>query len=85
MKATMVYSNKFLFEEYSKIIRRDAGAYTSDEIAEAIRIRKKGINLDNVATLLQMSDTDIKLLKGAVHMAETIAETTNVVPNLYDL
>lgn len=85
MKPSKVYSNKFLFEEYSKIIRRDAGAYTSDEIAVAIRIRKKGINLDNVASLLHMSDSDIKLLKGAVHMAEAIAETTNVVPNLCDL
>ena len=85
MKASKVYSNKFLFEEYSKIIKRDAGAYTSDEIVEASRIRKKGINLDNVATLIQMSDSDIKMLKGAVRMAEAIAETTNVVPNLCDL
>lgn len=85
MKASKVYSNKFLFEEYSKIIKRDAGAYTSDEIVEAARIRKKGINLDNVATLIQMSDSDIKMLKGAVRMAEAIAETTNVVPNLCDL
>ena len=85
MKASKVYSNKFLFEAYSKVIKRDAGAYTSDEIAEAARIRKKGINIDNVATLVQMSDNDLKMLKGAVHLAEDIAAATNVVPNLCDL
>lgn len=85
MKAEKIYSNKMMFNEYSKIIRRDSGAFTSDEVAEAIRIRKKGINLDNVATLLQMGDNDIKILKGAVRMAENIAKTTNVVPNLCDL
>lgn len=85
MTAAKIYSNKMLFTEYSKIIARDNGAYTSDEIAEAIRIRKKGINLDNVATLLQMSENDLKLLKGAVKMAEEIAQTTNEVPNLCDL
>lgn len=85
MKASKVYSNKFLFEAYSKVIKRDAGAYTSDEIAEAARIRKKGINIDNVATLVQMSDNDLKMLRGAVHLAEDIAGTTNVVPNLCDL
>lgn len=85
MKATKIYSNKFLFEEYSKVIRRDDGAYTSDEIDEAVRIRKKGINLDNVATLLQMSENDLKLLKGAVHMAEEIAMQTDEVPPLYNL
>lgn len=85
MKAEKIYSNKMLFTEYSKIIARDKGAYTSDEVAEAIRIRKNGINLDNVATLLQMSDNDLKLLKGAIRMAEKIATTTNVVPNLYDI
>lgn len=85
MNPAKIYSNKMLFTEYSKIITRDNGAYTSDEVAEALRIRKKGINLDNVATLLQMSDNDLKTLNGAVRMAETIAETTNVVPNLCDL
>ena len=85
MKASKVYSNKFLFEAYSKVIKRDARAYTSAEIAEAARIRKKGINIDNVATLVQMSDKDLKMLMGAVHMAEDIAATTNVVPNLCDL
>lgn len=85
MKSIKVYSNKFLFNAYSNVINRAPGAYTSDEIAEAIRIRKKSINLDNVATLLQMSENDLKLLKGAVHMAEEIAATTNVVPNLCDI
>lgn len=85
MKAVKIYSNKMLFAEYSKIITRDEDAYTSDEVAEAIRIRKKAINFDNVAALLKMSDNDLKLLKGAVIMAEEIAGATNVVPNLCDL
>lgn len=85
MTASKVYSNKLLFTEYSKIITRDSGAYNSDEVAEAIRIRKKAINLNNIATLLKMSDNDLKLLKGAIHMAEDIAATTNVVPKLCDL
>lgn len=85
MNPTKVYSNKFLFDAYSKVITRDERAFTSDEIAESIRIRKKGINLDNVAMLLRLSDNDLKMLKGAVHMAEITAKTTNVVPNLCDL
>lgn len=85
MKATKVYSNKFLFEEYSKVIRREDGAYTSDEIAEAIRIVNKGLNIANIVKLINLSDNDLKTLKGAVHMAEDIAQMTNEVPNLCDL
>lgn len=85
MKAAKVYSNKFLFDAYSKIIRRDEGAYNSDEVSEVIRIRKKNIDIANVVKLLNMSDNDLKMLKGAVRMAEEIARVTNEVPNLCDL
>ena len=85
MKASKVYSNKFLFREYSKVINRDASAYTSDDIDEAIRIINRNINIANVVKLLNVSDKDLKMLKGTVRLAEEIAKTTNEVPNLCDL
>lgn len=85
MKAAKIYSNKFLFDIYAKIIRRDEGAYNSDEVAEAIRIRKKNIDIANVVKLINISDNDLKAIKCAVRMAEEIAKTTDEVPNLCDL
>lgn len=85
MKYTKIYSNRILFDAYSNLITRKPGAYTSDEFAEAIRIRKKKINIENVAQLVHMSDNDLKALKGAALMAEELAKTTNEVPRLCDL
>lgn len=85
MKYNKIYSNRLLFDAYSDIITHKPGAYTSDEIGEAIRIQKKEINIENVVRLVQMTNNDLKTLKGAVTMAEELAKTTNEVPRLCDL
>ena len=85
MKAVKIYSNNFLFGIYTKIIRREKGAFTSDEVAEAIRIINKDINIDNIVTLINMSVNDLKKIKATVRFAEEVAKTTNDVPNLCDL
>lgn len=85
MNYSKIYSNRTLFEGFSAVIKREAGACTSDEISEAIRIRRKEINIDNVVRLLQMTDNELKTLKRAVVMAEELSKTTNEVPRLCDL
>lgn len=85
MTLVKIYSNSFLFSIFEKIIRREEGAYTSDEIAEAIRIVNKDINLAHIAKLINMSVVDLKKIKATVRMAEEIAKTTNEVPKLCDL
>ena len=85
MTLSKVYSDKALFEIFSDVVTRADGHITSEDVKEAIRIRKKGINVDNVADLLNMDDATLKGILDTVYLAEKVAEGTTEVPRLCDL
>lgn len=85
MTLSKVYSDKALFEIFSDVVTRAEGHITSADVKEAIRIRKRGINVDNVADLLSMNDTTLKGILDTVYLAEAVAKETTKVPRLCDL
>lgn len=85
MTLAKVYANKELFEIFSGVVTRAEGHITSAEAKEAIRIRKKGINVRIVAGLLSLDDATLKSVLDTVYLAETVAEGTTEVPRLCDL
>lgn len=85
MTMAKVYSDKTLFEIFSSVVTRTEGHATSADVKEAIRIRKRGINVDTVAWILRLDDNTLKSVLDTVYLAEKVAEGTNVVPNLCDL
>lgn len=85
MTPTKVYSNKRLFDIFSAVVTGAEGHMTSAAVKEAIRIRKHGLNPESVCQLAGLDETMLKDVLGAVRIAEEVAKTTNVVPNLCDL
>lgn len=85
MTIAKVYANKTLFEIFSNIVTRADGRLTPEDVKEAIRIRKRGINITNVEELLRMDDATLKGVLDTVYLAETVAEGTMNVPRLCDL
>lgn len=85
MTLAKVYADKELFAIFSGVVTRADGYITSEDVKEAIRIRKRGINVVNVAGLLNMDDATLKRVLGTVYLAEVVAEETTEVPRLCDL
>lgn len=88
MRATTkikIYANRALFEIFTSVVTRSEGHMTAADVKEAIRIRKRLLNIDNIVALLMLGDDELKDVLGTVRFAEEVAEKTNVVPNLYDL
>lgn len=85
MKATKIYSSKRLFEIFSHVIETSGEYLKSDEVLEALRIRKRGLNPESVYKLAGLDEAELKHILATVRLAEEVAKTTNVVPNLCDL
>lgn len=85
MTLKKVYSNRELFAIFSSVVTRDEGHLTTSDVREAIRIRKRGINVANVVGLLNLDDASLKRVLDTVHLAEKVAETRAEVPRLCDL
>lgn len=85
MTAAKVYSNKALFEIFTGVVTRSEGHVTMEEVKEAIRIRKRLLNIDKIVALLMLGDDEMKDILGTIRLAEEVAKKTNVVPNLCDL
>lgn len=85
MTMSKIYSNKALFEVFSDIVTRADGRLTAPDVKEAIRIRKRGINVDSVKRLLSLEDATLKAILDTVYIAEEVAEKTVEVPKLCDL
>lgn len=85
MTPAKVYANKVLFDIFTSVVTRAEGHITSADVKEAIRIRKRGINVRNVADLLNMDDATLKGVLDTVYLAEAVAKETTKVPKLYDI
>lgn len=85
MTPSKVYSNKRLFEVFSAVVVGAEGHLTTSAVKEAIRIRKRGLNPDSVCKLAGLGEDDLNQILSTVRLAEEVAKTTNVVPNLCDL
>lgn len=85
MKPVKVYSNRDLFEIFSSVVTRAEGHVTTEDVKEALRIRKRMLNVDNILALLIVPDDKLKDILGTVRLAEEVAKKTDVVPNLFDL
>lgn len=85
MTPAKIYSNKSLFEIFSRVVETSGEYLKSAEVVEAIRMRKRGLNPDSVHNLAGLDEAELKDILGAVRQAEEVAKTTNVVPHLYDL
>lgn len=85
MKAAKIYADKSLFEIFTRVVETSGDYLKADEVLEAIRIRKRGLNADMIYKLAALDKTELKAILGTVRLAEEVAKTTNVVPRLYDL
>lgn len=85
MNAAKIYSDKSLFEIFSRVVESSGEYLKSDEVVEAIRIRNRGLNPDSVYNLAGLDAAELRDILGAVRFAEEVAKTTNVVPRLCDL
>lgn len=85
MKAAKIYSNKPLFEIFTRVVETSGEYLKSDEVLEAMRIRKRGLSPESVYKLAGLDEAELKDILGTVRLAEDVAKTTNVVPNLYEL
>lgn len=84
MTMAKVYSNKALYEIFSRVVTKRA-KYSSAEVAEAIRIRRRGIDIDAVVHLLNMTDHDLKAVFETMKLAEKVGKKTDTVPLLCDI
>lgn len=84
MKLNKIYSNRMLYNIFSDVITKRAEC-TSKDTAEALRIRRKGIDIDVIETLLCYTDKELKEVHETVRIAEEISKTTDEVPKLCDL
>lgn len=85
MKAAKIYSDKSLFEIFSRVVETSGEYLNSAEVLEAVRIRRRELNADMVYKLAALDEAELKAILGTVRLAEEVAKSTNVVPRLCDL
>ena len=85
MTAAKIYANRDLYDIFADVVTKKAHSYKSGDVAEALRIRRKGLNIDAIVGLLALDETEIKDVLKTVKYGEEVAETTDEVPHLYDL
>lgn len=85
MTAAKIYGDKELYEVFQRVVNKEESSFKSEDVAEALRIRRRGLNIDAIVSLLVLDEGAIKKILDTVRYAEKVAEKWDVVPELYEL